>query len=155
MNDAWQQIALAKKRALHRIGQGALARTRPAINQDNGGGDAGIQQLQHARDDCIAGLVGGKDHGIHRVNAKPRWYSWQVSSTPKTKAEGSTSRRLDIQGLRALAVTAVVAFHANLFIPGGFLGVDVFFVISGFVITGMLLRELGRNHRISLVDFYV
>jgi len=78
-----------------------------------------------------------------------------VSSSPKTKAEGVSSRRLDIQGLRALAVTAVVAFHANLFIPGGFLGVDIFFVISGFVITGMLLRELERNHRISLVDFYV
>jgi len=62
---------------------------------------------------------------------------------------------LDIQGLRALAVTAVVAFHANLFIPGGFLGVDIFFVISGFVITGMLLRELKRNHRVSLMDFYV
>ena len=66
-----------------------------------------------------------------------------------------SARRLDIQGLRALAVTAVVAFHANLFIPGGFIGVDIFFVISGFVITGMLLRELERNKRISLVDFYV
>ena len=51
------------------------------------------------------------------------------------------SRRLDIQGLRAVAVLVVVLFHAGLPLPGGFVGVDVFFVISGFVITGMLARE--------------
>ena len=51
------------------------------------------------------------------------------------------TRRRDIQGLRALAVLMVVAFHAGLPVPGGFVGVDVFFVISGFVITGMLRRE--------------
>ena len=51
-------------------------------------------------------------------------------------------RRADIQGLRAVAVLLVVAFHAGLPVPGGFSGVDVFFAISGFVITGTLLREL-------------
>ena len=62
--------------------------------------------------------------------------------------------RLDIQGLRAVAVIVVVAFHAGLPLPGGFVGVDVFFVISGFVITGMLLRELEANGRLRLTLFY-
>ena len=50
-------------------------------------------------------------------------------------------RNPSIQGLRAIAVLLVVLFHSNTLIPGGFLGVDVFFVISGFVITGMAHRE--------------
>jgi len=64
-------------------------------------------------------------------------------------------RRNDVQGLRALAVIAVVAFHAGLPVPGGFVGVDIFFVISGFVITGMLQREHLENGRIRFVRFYV
>ena len=61
----------------------------------------------------------------------------------------------DIEGLRGLAVGVVVLFHANLFaMVGGYVGVDVFFVISGFLITGMLLRERTRTGRISLVQFY-
>jgi peptidoglycan/LPS O-acetylase OafA/YrhL len=67
----------------------------------------------------------------------------------------SVPRRLDIQGLRALAVLVVVAFHADVPLPGGFLGVDVFFVISGFVITAMLLRQKDRYGRIRLGEFYV
>lgn len=63
--------------------------------------------------------------------------------------------RLDIQGLRAIAVLMVVAFHAGLPAPGGFVGVDVFFVISGFVITGMLMREWTTDGRIRLGRFYV
>jgi len=55
--------------------------------------------------------------------------------------------RADVQGLRALAVTLVVAFHAGLPIPGGFIGVDVFFVISGFVIGGLLARQLGATSK--------
>jgi peptidoglycan/LPS O-acetylase OafA/YrhL len=67
----------------------------------------------------------------------------------------TSSRRRDIQGLRAIAVLLVVAFHARLPIPGGFVGVDVFFVISGFVITGMLMREWAQHARISFGRFYL
>jgi peptidoglycan/LPS O-acetylase OafA/YrhL len=63
-------------------------------------------------------------------------------------------RRLDIQGLRAVAVLSVVAFHAGLNLPGGFVGVDVFFVISGFVIAGVLARELGTYGHVSFRRFY-
>ena len=56
-------------------------------------------------------------------------------------APAATPVRRDIQGLRAIAVLAVIAFHAGLPVPGGFIGVDVFFVISGFVITALLHRE--------------
>ena len=63
-------------------------------------------------------------------------------------------RRRDIQGLRAVAVLLVVFFHAGLPLPGGFVGVDVFFVISGFVITGMLAREFERSGRIKFREFY-
>lgn len=62
--------------------------------------------------------------------------------------------RADVQGLRALAVMLVIAFHAGLPLPAGFAGVDVFFVISGFVITGLILRQLHAG-RFSLVEFYV
>jgi len=63
--------------------------------------------------------------------------------------------RGDIQGLRALAVVAVIADHAK--IPGasgGFSGVDVFFVLSGFLITGILLKDVGRSGRVHFVHFY-
>jgi peptidoglycan/LPS O-acetylase OafA/YrhL len=64
------------------------------------------------------------------------------------------ARRRDIQGLRGVAVLLVVAFHAGLRVPGGFVGVDVFFVISGFVITRLLLSELDRTGSIDLRRFY-
>lgn len=64
-------------------------------------------------------------------------------------------QRQDIQGLRALAVLSVMLFHAGLPVPGGFVGVDIFFVISGFVITLMLLREFRRTGRIRLGQFYL
>ena len=63
--------------------------------------------------------------------------------------------RPDIQGLRAVAVALVVAAHVTGWPAGGFIGVDVFFVISGFLITGLLLRERARTGRISFGGFYV
>jgi peptidoglycan/LPS O-acetylase OafA/YrhL len=65
----------------------------------------------------------------------------------------TSNRRLDVQGLRALAVAFVVCFHAGLPVPGGFVGVDVFFVISGFVITSMLARQRHAG-RLRLRTFY-
>jgi peptidoglycan/LPS O-acetylase OafA/YrhL len=63
--------------------------------------------------------------------------------------------RPDIDGLRAIAVMLVVNFHGfPQAMPGGFIGVDIFFVISGFLITGIIARELAEN-RFSLVGFYV
>jgi peptidoglycan/LPS O-acetylase OafA/YrhL len=65
------------------------------------------------------------------------------------------NRRRDIQGLRAVAVGLVVAAHAGVpGVQGGFIGVDVFFVISGFLITSLLLSEGRRTDRIRLRDFY-
>ena len=62
--------------------------------------------------------------------------------------------RPEIDGLRALAVLGVVVFHLDRdWLPGGFVGVDVFFVISGFLITSILLRE-HRSATLSLVEFY-
>ncbi|GAB3445014.1 SGNH hydrolase domain-containing protein [Phycicoccus ginsengisoli] len=61
--------------------------------------------------------------------------------------------RPDIEGLRAVAVLLVLAYHAGLPVPHGFLGVDVFFVISGFLITGILLRELASTGTISWARF--
>ncbi|MFC7246143.1 acyltransferase family protein [Catellatospora aurea] len=63
--------------------------------------------------------------------------------------------RPDVEGLRALAVTVVVLFHAGVgVLSGGYVGVDVFFVISGFLITGHLLREVDKTGTISIGSFY-
>jgi len=61
--------------------------------------------------------------------------------------------RPDIDGLRAVAVLAVVLFHFHLGVPGGYVGVDVFFVISGYLITKLILNDLEKN-RFSMVAFW-
>ncbi|MBT0773800.1 acyltransferase [Kineosporia sp. J2-2] len=65
------------------------------------------------------------------------------------------SRRPALDGLRAFAVLAVMAFHTSPAAHGGFLGVDVFFVISGYLITALLLREWSRSGGVDLKAFYV
>jgi peptidoglycan/LPS O-acetylase OafA/YrhL len=68
-----------------------------------------------------------------------------------SKARG---KRPDIQGLRAIAVIAVILDHLMHWPSGGFVGVDVFFVISGFLITGQLIREHDKTGKISIPGFY-
>jgi len=71
------------------------------------------------------------------------------------EAESGRSFRPDIEGLRAVAIVAVLLCHAGVpFLAGGYVGVDVFFVISGFLITKLLLGELDRSGTISLRGFY-
>ncbi|MET4059042.1 peptidoglycan/LPS O-acetylase OafA/YrhL [Arthrobacter sp. UYP6] len=65
-----------------------------------------------------------------------------------------TPQRRDVQGLRALAVVAVIVNHLYGGPSGGFVGVDVFFVISGFLISGLLMREVQASGRINFTRFY-
>jgi peptidoglycan/LPS O-acetylase OafA/YrhL len=76
-----------------------------------------------------------------------------VSKAREWLPKNRSTLRPDIQGLRALAVLAVIADHLLGWPSGGFIGVDVFFVISGFLITG-LLREHERTNKISFLGFY-
>jgi len=62
-------------------------------------------------------------------------------------------RITQIQGLRALAAILVTVFHARL-LPGGFIGVDIFYVISGYLITGLILREIEKTGTLDLRSFY-
>jgi peptidoglycan/LPS O-acetylase OafA/YrhL len=62
-------------------------------------------------------------------------------------------RILQIQGLRAVAALLVTIFHARL-MPGGFIGVDIFYVISGYLITGLIIREIDKTGRLDLNEFY-
>ncbi|HEX5968444.1 MAG TPA: acyltransferase, partial [Intrasporangium sp.] len=76
-----------------------------------------------------------------------------MSASPGSPHHGGRIEGLD--GIRALAIVAVLVFHLNAsWLPGGFLGVDVFFVVSGFLITTLLVREHERSGRIAFGDFW-
>jgi peptidoglycan/LPS O-acetylase OafA/YrhL len=78
-----------------------------------------------------------------------------MADAKRPEPERKSTFRADLEGLRAVAVVLVLLYHAR--IPGftgGYVGVDVFFVLSGFLITGILLRERGTTGRISLSNFY-
>lgn len=75
-------------------------------------------------------------------------------NSPRSGTPPRSRFRGDLEGLRAVAVLLVVADHLFHFPAGGFVGVDVFFVLSGFLITGLLLREIEKSGRISFADFY-
>jgi peptidoglycan/LPS O-acetylase OafA/YrhL len=76
-------------------------------------------------------------------------------STKYTDIKKSTRHISSIDGLRAIAVTAVVLYHLGIsWIPGGFLGVDLFFVISGYVITRLILDSINQSSALDLRAFY-
>lgn len=80
------------------------------------------------------------------------------TATPDPTVQAAAPRHLtyrpDVDGLRALAVSSVIGFHAGIpFLQGGFVGVDVFFVISGYLIGSLIYRDVRQN-RFSFAEFY-
>src|SRR5882672_6057667 len=86
----------------------------------------------------------------------PRTPAHDVLAAPPAQPAGERKFRPDIEGLRAVAVLLVVLYHAKLArVTGGYVGVDVFFVISGFLITRQLFETQQRHGRVRLADFYL
>src|SRR5262245_44157507 len=89
------------------------------------------------------------------ARGKPREVRSEKAKATAGEKQKERGFRPDIQGMRALAVGMVVIYHLYpSLLPGGFAGVDVFFVISGFLITGHLLREYHKTGRVALLDFW-
>jgi peptidoglycan/LPS O-acetylase OafA/YrhL len=87
-------------------------------------------------------------------SADPESLRFLASGDEAGTAPEDRSFRPDVEGLRAVAVLLVVLYHVGIPHVGGYVGVDVFFVISGYVITGLLLRERASTHKTSLLGFY-
>jgi peptidoglycan/LPS O-acetylase OafA/YrhL len=105
-------------------------------------------------------MTGNDETSIHSWFQHASGSEHKMTMTSGTQPSTSTTRgafrphyRPDIDGLRALAILPVVFFHAHLGAPGGFVGVDVFFVISGFLITTLIGTEISTG-RFSVVGFY-
>ncbi len=101
------------------------------------------------------------DAGRRPSAALPPWKAWFPKSSVReltriaSPAGAPASRIGALDGLRAVAVAAVVVYHfAPGLLPSGFLGVDVFMVVSGFIVTNLLLRERQRNGRINIAAFW-
>ena len=92
-----------------------------------------------------------------RAMTQRRWKSDAKVSDGRAEAaaDSATRYRTDLQGLRAVAVLLVMLDHAGIkAFAGGYVGVDVFFVLSGFLITSLLLGSALKHRRISLLEFY-
>jgi peptidoglycan/LPS O-acetylase OafA/YrhL len=98
------------------------------------------------------GVKTAKSVAVNRTPGRP-----QATARLEPARPGPAARRLPgLDGLRAIAVIGVLLYHAGEgFLPGGFLGVDLFFVISGFLITSLLLSEARLAGHLSLRQFYL
>ncbi|HQV57750.1 MAG TPA: acyltransferase, partial [Ilumatobacteraceae bacterium] len=92
----------------------------------------------------------------HAADSEPSHSAPSLATPPALQdIEPATGFRPDIEGLRALAVLMVLGYHARFgAFAGGFIGVDVFFVISGYLITALLLREMATTGTVSLANFW-
>jgi len=89
---------------------------------------------------------------ITQVDGQPA-VPWKLDRGPRSREMGYLP---GLDGIRAIAVIGVLLYHADLpFMPGGFLGVDVFFVLSGFLITSLILEEIDRSGRVDFGKFYL
>lgn len=109
---------------------------------------------------------GGATSGVAADGIRPDsasaafWDRYFAAPVAREPALSPRSARLPyipaLDGIRALAVLAVLAYHAGAgWLPGGFLGVEVFFVLSGYLITSLLLSELHSNNRVDLKSFWL
>ena len=88
------------------------------------------------------------------VGVSNRWGRMTIFEDPRAPGHAELRYRPDVDGLRAVAVLCVVFYHYGFWqVPGGFVGVDVFFVISGFLITGIIHREMADG-RFTIRHFY-
>ncbi|WP_248759898.1 acyltransferase family protein [Pseudarthrobacter sp. SSS035] len=78
-----------------------------------------------------------------------------TQAAPPSKKATAKGRRLDIEGLRAIAVGVVIMDHLIHWPTGGFIGVDIFFVISGYLISGILIREVQSKGKVDFRGFYI
>jgi peptidoglycan/LPS O-acetylase OafA/YrhL/lysophospholipase L1-like esterase len=113
-----------------------------------------------------ASSTGNHPAGVYsaavRAAGKPGWIAPRADrpATSRSKDRIRRERRRPgihaLDGLRAIAVALVLADHGGIVgMPGGFIGVDLFFVLSGFLITSLLIDELGRTGRIDLTGFWI
>lgn len=112
----------------------------------------------HNKDPLCAGLGSQRGSLVLPLlpGEEPRRYMGRLPASSTRKATMQDEHRWSaLDGLRALAVAIVVAYHFGVFPPGGALGVDLFFVISGFLITSLLVRERDRSGHISVAHFWV
>ena len=101
-------------------------------------------------------MVRSSSAGLHTpmVSAMERPVNGPEVADTRVSPQASLGYRPELDGLRGLAVLSVMVFHSGL-IAGGWLGVDVFFALSGFLITSLLLEEYARTGRINLRYFYM
>ena len=128
------------------------------------GRSPGAREANQAVPSKIRGLVAGAFPSVARRQEFGKTRQSRQSSlhflrewtlVARTLTEHSENFRPDLQGLRAVAIVLVILAHAGLKVaPGGFVGVDVFLVLSGYLITGLLFRELAQDGRIVLTSFY-
>ena len=130
-------------------GPGVAGDRGAALRQLNGGSGArGVREVTEEQPGRSCADAVDQGQSSHDARGPPP--ARGMTGAPHTKRYYPA-----LDGLRAAAVLAVIGYHGWKYVtPGGFLGVDVFFVISGFVITLTLLREHGRTGRIALVDFW-